>query len=156
MTGHAAHWAAADGPTTKQRMGAQRAVSRLLEALAPEAPLARREVPAVGGVQCLRTARGCILQGAEGAVTVSWFPAAGSEPSLGELQVTLWHGTVHRPGASTRGPLGAVTVRETQYLPIEREDGWRWRASDGAMLDTDALVVRCRTLLDESAAHAAR
>jgi hypothetical protein len=156
MTGHAAHWAAADGPSTKQRMGAQRAVSRLLEVLAPEMPLARREVPVTAGVQCLRTARGCILQGVEGAVSVSWFPSAGSEPSLGELQVTLWHGTLHRPGASTRGPAGAVTVREAIFFPIEREDGWRWRTTDGTMLDTDALAMQCRALLGESAAHAAR
>jgi hypothetical protein len=145
-----AYWATADGPSTKQRQGAQRAVSRLLELLAPEVPAARREAP-VPEILCLRTARGCILQGHGGAVSVSWFPSAGSERSLGELQVTLWRGTVARPGGTSRAPSGATTLREVNFLPVESEDGgWRWRASDGMLLDTDALAVRCRALLGES------
>lgn len=150
-----AHWAAADGPSTKQRQGAQRAVTRLLDVLAPEVPATRLEHGVATEIRRMRTARGCILQGSAGAVSVSWFPSAASERSLGELQVILWRGTVSRPGANSRLPSGAVSLREDSFLPIEEAEGaWRWRAKDGTLLDTDSLAGRCRSLLGEPGAQA--
>ena len=135
-----------DPPTTKQRTSVQREVTRLVDELAPVRAPARPGAvqPAV---QCHRLPRGCVLQGATRAVSVSWFPAAASEASLGELQLVSWRGTVSLPGSAARRS-GATMLDEFVLSPIEKEDGvWRWQSAT-ADWTTDELVARCRDLLD--------
>lgn len=145
---------AARGPSTpssKQRFGAQHAVARLLDALAPERPPARREEP-LGTVQRLRTPRGCILQGTQSALTVSWFPAGPSDGTLGELQIIAWRGVVARPGAPQRqGGGSAESVWQEVLVPVENADGWAWRAEDGKLFDEKLLAQRCAAVLDGGA-----
>lgn len=140
---------AGDPPTTKQRTAIQKEVTRLVDELAPVRAPARPGAvqPAV---QCHRLPRGCVLQGATRAVSVSWFPAAASEPSLGELQLVSWRGTVSLPGSASRRS-GATMVDEVVLAPVESDGAWHWQGG-GTDLTTDALVARCRELLDTPAA----
>jgi len=134
-------------PTIKQRTGVQHAVGRLLDALAPERPPARgaEHTPTV---QRLRSPRGCILQAAKRAVSVSWFPSSTTETTLGELQVITWEGTVSRPG-SARRESGAKPVWETVLQPVPTTaDSWDWRAADDTVYDTASLVARCNAMLE--------
>jgi hypothetical protein len=135
-------------PTVKERNAAQQEVSRLLDTLAPE-----RTANRTGGkdvvVERHRTPRGCILQAAAGAVTVSWFPDSAQGAELGELQVVAWRGTVSRPGSSQRAS-GAQLVEEMVLRPVENRMGdLQWRATDGTMYTTDTLATRCTELLDQ-------
>ncbi len=135
-------------PTVKQRNGVQHAVGHLLDALAPERPPARGAEPATPTLRRLRTPRGCILQGAVRAVTVSWFPASSLQPALGELQVTTWNGTVSRPGSATREAAGAVALSSVVLEPAPMpDDRWGWRGADGKVIDTATLADHCQTLL---------
>lgn len=138
------------GSTVKQRTAVQHSVRRLLDDLAPERQPARG-APAPGPVQRHRTPRGCILQGATGAVSVSWFPATVNEERLGELQVVVWRGVVARPGSANRAHGGAVALSELVLRPAESADGdsWGWRGEDGRVLECDALASRCRALFEE-------
>lgn len=144
--------AEADWPTGKSRLGAQHAVTRLLDALAPERPPAKREAP-ITAIQRLRYPHGCILQSALGAVTVSWFPAVGV--ALGELQVITWRGTVSRPGSAQRATVGAEAVWREVLVPVQASDAqWQWRADDGAVYGGTALVERCQAMLGDTPADA--
>jgi hypothetical protein len=141
-----ARWAGP--PTAKDRAGVQRAVSRLLDELAPERAATRAERPPAA-IERHRTPRGCILQAAAGAVSVSWFADAANDAALGELQVVAWRGLVSRPG-STHQTEGAAVVRELVLRPVERPpDGFVWLGDDGVVYDTPALVAYCLALLDE-------
>ncbi len=151
-----------DRPTPAQRIGAQHAVARLLDALAPQKPPARRDGP-LPPIQRHRTPSGCILQATGRAVTVSWFPAATHSAALGELQLITWRGTVSRPGSAVRAATVAqVEMQETFELLAGRvgpvsagpDDDWRWRAVDGATYDAQALAARCHSLLEAEAAAA--
>ena len=140
-------WAA---PTTHQaRGGVKRAVDRLLDALAPERVVKRApRLPAA--IERHRTPRGCVLQAAAAAVSVTWFPDAATQTTHGELHVTAWQGVVSRPGSAHRAPGGAMVARELTLVPVEGgPDGWGWRAADGTLYDTDALVATCAALLEE-------
>src|SRR5262245_43187199 len=86
-------------PDSKGRLAAQRAATKLFDALAPERPPARGAVT-TPELQRVRSPRGCILQLPECAVTASWFPPGAHDASLGELIVIAWKGTVSRPGAA--------------------------------------------------------
>ena len=135
-------------PTVKERNAAQQHVSRLLDILAPE-----RTANRLGGkdavVERHRTPRGCILQAAAGAVSVSWFPDSAPGAELGELQVVAWSGTVSRPGSSQRAS-GAKLIEEIVLRPVENRMGeLEWRATDGTTFSTDALATRCGELLDQ-------
>ena len=88
-------------PTLKARNAVQQEVGRLLDLLAPERA-AHRMGTKTNEVDRHRTPRGCVLQAAAGAVTVSWFPDSAQGADLGELQVVAWSGTVSRPGSSQR------------------------------------------------------
>lgn len=137
-----------DRPTAQQRTGVQHAVNALLDALAPERP------PARGGetmpdVQRVRTPRGCILQGATRAVSVSWFPPGASDLQLGELQIVTWSGRVARPGAA-RAPgagSGAETLAQEILTPALADGTWEWKATDGARYTREALAARCEAML---------
>src|SRR5438067_8418362 len=97
-------------PSVKERTGVQRAVDRLLDALAPERTVTRApRLPRLPlPVERHRTPRGCILQAPGAAVSVSWFPDAATDAAFGELQVIAWRGTVSRPGSAHRDPGGAT------------------------------------------------
>jgi len=134
-------------PTAKARNAVQQEVSRLLEMLAPERA-AHRMGTATNEVLRHRTPRGCVLQTAAGAVTVSWFPDSAQGAELGELQVVAWSGTVSQPGSSRRTS-GAEVVEEMVLRPVEsRAGGMDWRSTDGSIYSTDALAAHCATLLE--------
>jgi hypothetical protein len=142
-------------PTVKQRTAVQQAVTRLLDALAPERPPARGAEPAAPAVQRFRTPRGCILQGETHAVSVSWFPAATVTPEYGELQVISWEGVVSRPGATRVAGHAARAVWEDLLSPVEKEgEAWAWRSGDGSVHASASLVDRCHRLLERTAAPA--
>lgn len=134
--------------SARERTAVQQAVDRLLHVLAPERAVSRAVAPPEA-IERHRTPRGCILQAATGAVSVSWFPDAASGALIGELQVVVWRGTVSRPGSSRR-VAGATVVRELVVHPVDGGvAGWGWRDADGAVHDTDALAARCLALLRE-------
>ena len=137
-----------DPPTSKQRTAVQKEVTRLIDALAPvRAPV--RPGAATPAVQCHRLPRGCVLQGATTAVSVSWFAAAPSENSLGELQFVIWRGTVSLPGSAVRRS-GAQLVSEQVLVPVDGGNGeWQWQGDD-VLLTTDDLVARCHDLLADA------
>ena len=145
-------WAAP--PTVRERAGVERAVARLLDELAPERTVTRApRLP--GPVERHRTPRGCILQAAAAAVSVSWFPDAATDVAFGELQVIAWRGVVSRPGSAHRAPGGAAIAQELVLRPAEGEVGapgageWVWRAADGTVYDTAALAAYCLALLEQ-------
>ena len=151
-----------DRPTAAQRTGAQHAVARLFDALAPQKPPARRDGPAPA-IQRHRSPSGCILQAATRAVTVSWFPASTNDTALGELQLVTWRGTVSRPGSARPAAGGAVVDQQETFallpgtvgaITATTRDDWFWRAADGTMYDAQAFAARCHALLDEAAAAA--
>ncbi|MDF2771881.1 MAG: hypothetical protein K0S86_1375 [Geminicoccaceae bacterium] len=134
-------------PTVKMRNAAQQEVNRLLDGLAPERTAARR-VAANAEIERHRTPRGCILQAPAGAVSVSWFADSAQGSELGELQVVAWHGKVSRPGSSERSA-GAEVVEQLVLRPVDRDGEMVWRADDGTVYSTDALVAHCLELLEE-------
>lgn len=138
-------WAAR--PTVKERNAVQRAVTALLDELAPERMPKRERLPIP--VEQHRTPGGCVLQAATGAVTVSWFPDTVNDASLGELHVVVWRGVVSRRGSAAR-PEGAVVTGELVLFPFERaRDDCAWRAADGKTYDSHALAAHCLSLLAE-------
>ena len=147
VEGTTARWT--DPLTNKQRAAVQREVTRLVDELAPQRAPARPGA-ATPAVQCHRLPRGCVLQGAERAVSLSWFPASAGEDAFGELQLVTWRGVVSLPGSAAKRA-GATMIGELILVPIETESGvWRWQGA-GTDLDTDGVVARCRTLLDSTA-----
>lgn len=135
-------------PTAKQKNAVQRAVTALLDELAPERVLKRAE-QLRGPVEQHRTPNGCVLQAATAAVSVSWFPEAANDALLGELHVVVWSGIVSRRGSPKR-PEGATVTRELVLRPVDKpSDELVWRAEDGGMYDTAALAARCLALLEE-------
>src|SRR5438309_2230 len=106
----APRWSAA--PTVKEKNAVQRAVTALLDELAPERVLSRGE-RIRGPIEQHRTPTGCVLQAAAAALSVSWFAEedANAPGAFGELHVLVWRGVVSRRGA-TRNPDGAAMVKE--------------------------------------------
>jgi hypothetical protein len=131
----------------KEKNAVAKAVTALLDELAPERVL--RRVEALGAVEQHRTPNGCVLQGRTAALSVSWFAPGGSETTLGELHVNVWQGIVSRRG-SPRQKEGAKTVAELVFKPIERpaEDSPIWRGADGKEYDTASLAAHCLALLE--------
>ena len=145
----------ADRPTVAQRTSVQQAVNRLFELLVPQKPPTRRDDPAAA-TQRHRSPTGCILQGADLAVSVSWFADSANDLTLGELQLIAWRGQVSRPGAARRpgtGP-GATPIYQEALTPIDGGvgTGWVWRDAAGTTYDNAALAARCEALLAEGAA----
>jgi hypothetical protein len=134
--------------SAKEKNIVQRAVTALLDQLAPERVL-KRDDKLRGSVEQHRTPKGCVLQAPNAAVSVSWFVDAGKQAPLGELHVIVWSGTVSRRGAAAN-PEGAKVVKELVLRPIEAPvDDCVWRAMDGTEYDTAALAARCVALLAE-------
>jgi len=135
-------------PTAKEKNVVQRAVNSLLDALAPERATTRADrLPAT--IEQHRTPTGCVLQAPTAAVSLSWFPDAANDSSLGELQVFVWQGVVSRRGAAPR-PDGARVTNEFVLRPVERPtDDCVWRAEDGTTYSVPSLAAHCMALLDE-------
>jgi hypothetical protein len=140
-------------PTYKSKNAVQRSVTALLDELAPERVL-RRIDALPGQIEQHRTPSGCVLQAANCAVSVSWFPEESKAGKLGELHVLVWSGTVARRG-STSGKKGAALVTEFVLHPIEPPaDDCLWRGNDGTQFDTASLAARCLDLLAEQVKRA--
>ena len=138
-------WSAS--PAAKVRTAIQRSVTQLLDELAPERVLGKVTHPE-GGIEQHRTPTGCVLQAADCAVSVSWFPETNKANELGELQVLVWRGKVTRRG-SRPPPKGATVVAEMVLRPIEPPtDECLWQAGDGSRYDTASLAAKCIALLD--------
>lgn len=134
-------------PTVKSKNAVQRAVTALLDELAPERVLKRAEQLPLP-VEQHRTPTGCVLQAPTAAISVSWFADAAKGAPLGELHVVVWRGTVARRGA-TRNQRGATIVEEHILLPIEPPAAeCLWQATDGTKYDTAALAAWCLALLE--------
>ena len=133
-------------PTLKERNAVQRSVERLLDELAPEQALRRGERPALP-VEPHRTPSGCILQAPAAALSVSWFADATEDPTLGELQIVLWRGTVARRGIP-RPVKGAVVAGELVLHPADGLGESAWKASDGRVFDTEQLAAHCLAMLE--------
>lgn len=130
----------------KEKNAVAKAVTALLDELAPERVL--RRVEALGAVEQHRTPNGCVLQGRTAALSVSWFAPGGSETTLGELHVVVWRGIVSRRG-SPRQKEGATIVGELMFKPIERPaDDLLWRGADAKEYDTASLSAHCLALLE--------
>jgi hypothetical protein len=126
----------------------QRAVTALLDELAPERVVKRIE-RAPMTIEQHRTPGGCVLQAPTAALSVSWFPDPADDAALGELHVVVWRGVVSRRG-SPRKPGGATVTRELVLRPIERPSNELvWRAADGTPYDTESLAAKCLALLEE-------
>jgi hypothetical protein len=135
-------------PSAKAKNAVQRAVTALLDELAPERVLTRGE-HLRAPIEQHRTPTGCVLQAATAAVSVSWFAEAGTDAPLGELHVVVWRGVVSRRGSAARRE-GAMIVKQLVLRPIERPtDECLWRATNGTEFDTTALAAHCIGLLEE-------
>jgi hypothetical protein len=142
--------------SAKEKNIVQRAVTALLDQLAPERVLKRSDnLP--GSVEQHRTPKGCVLQAPMAAVSVSWFVDPAKEAPLGELHVIVWSGVVSRRGKAAN-PEGAKIEKELVLRPIEAasSSGCVWRATDGTEFDTPALAARCIALLEEQIGLAGR
>jgi hypothetical protein len=135
-------------PTPKERNAVQRAVTMLLDVLAPERATTRAPRAPVP-VEQHRTPNGCILQAPTAALSVSWFPDGSSVSAIGELQVVVWHGIASRRGSTPRRE-GATVVRELTVRPLDHPtDAAIWRMDDGTTYDTEGLAAYCLNLLKE-------
>ena len=139
-------------PTIKEKSAVQRSVTKLLDVLAPERSVMRAEHPPAP-IEPYRTASGCVLQAATAALSVSWFPDAATDTSLGELQVLLWRGVVSRRGAAAVRETPTV-IRELTLRPVEHPPGGLgWRdASSNTIYDVQALAGSCIALLEKQLA----
>jgi len=140
-----ADWSSSRQHATRRRTAVQHEVTRLLDTLAPERTPQRRPAPEPA-VRAYRWPARCILQGAEHAVSVSWFPAGRDDDTLGEMLVIAWRGIVSHPGATRRAADEAVAIRSLLLHPEETDGGaWSWRTESGEpVLDTTALATYCR------------
>jgi hypothetical protein len=135
-------------PSAKEKNVVQRAVTALLDELAPEKVLSRGE-RLRAPVEQHRTPNGCVLQAPTAAVSVSWFADAGNDAALGELHIVVWRGVVSRRGAPPR-PEGATIVTELVLRPIERPTtDYVWRAANGTEYDTQSLAAQCLAMLEQ-------
>jgi hypothetical protein len=132
--------------SAKAKVAVQRAVTALLDELAPEHNPRRIAVP-VGTVSQHRTPSGCVLQAPECAVSVSWFLNTNEKPTHGELHVLVWRGTLARRGTPLRGE-NATLLTELVLKPVESpDDDCTWEASDGVRYGTASLAAKCLGLL---------
>jgi hypothetical protein len=134
--------------SAKEKNVVQRAVTALLDQLAPEKVLKRGDQLQLP-IEQHRTPNGCVLQAPTAAVSVSWFSKTGKDTPLGELQVIVWKGVVSRRGRAAN-PQGATIIKELLLRPIEAPlDDCVWRSTDGDEFDTAALAAHCIALLKE-------
>lgn len=140
--------------TPQQRAAARRELERLLDKLVADI---KHRIPMPGAAAAGETPESalvpyrspdrCVVQGASGAVSVSWFPAQFTDVSLGELQVIEWQGVVAVRGAVRRRESAAASiVRADVYRQVQTPEGWGWQPStsdDAAAVSTDHLTALC-------------
>src|SRR5258705_13529121 len=83
--------------SAKEKNIVQRAVTALLDQLAPERVLKRGD-QILAAVEQHRTPKGCVLQAPTAAGRAAWFDDAGKGAPPGGLHVVDWGGVVSRPG----------------------------------------------------------
>jgi len=136
-----------NAPSAKAKNAVQRAVTALLDELAPER-VVRRVEALPGLIEQHRTAERCILQAETAALTVSWFAASGKDKDFGELHVLVWNGIVKHRGKQKRGKR-ATLVSEMILRPVEpAEEVFAWVADTGEKYSTEALATKCAALLE--------
>jgi len=136
-------------PTAKEKSAVQRAVTELLDALAPHR-VVKRSDEVHGPIEQHRTPGGCVLQARAAAISVSWFADNRAQDTLGELHINVWHGVVSRGGSSHRRPTKATIVSERIARPsLASGDACVWRTEDGKEFNTSALAAHCNALLDQ-------
>jgi len=136
-------------PTVKERNAVQRAVTNLLDLLAPERATTRADRSPIP-IEQYRTPSGCVLQAATAALSVSWFADAPTDAGLGELQVVLWRGVVTRRGAGPTREVATVVREYTLQPVVDSVDGAAWRdAADDSLYDIRRLGDHCLALLKE-------
>lgn len=134
-------------PTAKEKSAVQRAVTELLDSLAPERVVKRGDM-LHGPIEQHRTPVGCVLQAESAALSVSWFVDNRSD-TLGELHVNVWRGIVSRGGSSHRKPAKASIISERVFRPMTKSiEGCIWRGDDDKEFDTPALAKFCIALLE--------
>jgi len=138
--------------TPQQRAAARRELERLLDKLVSDI---KHRIPGPGAMADpsesallpYRSPDRCVVQGAERAVSVSWFPAQFTDVSLGELQVIEWRGVVAVRGATRRRESAAATIlRADVYRQVQTPEGWGWQPAgpdEAPILSTDALAAAC-------------
>jgi hypothetical protein len=138
--------------TPQQRAAARRELERLLDKLVADI---KHRIPGPGAMADpsdsallpYRSPDRCVVQGAERAVSVSWFPAQFTDVSLGELQVIEWRGVVAVRGATRRRESAAATIlRADVYRQLPTADGWGWQplgSDDAVVLSTEDLAAAC-------------
>jgi hypothetical protein len=137
--------------TPQQRAAARRELERLLDKLVTDIKHLTPTVPASaelpeGALTPYRSPDRCVVQGAEGAVSVSWFPAQFTDSTLGELQVIEWRGVVSVRGAVRRREpaVAASIVHADVYHQVQTSSGWGWQPVEGALVfSTDDLALHC-------------
>jgi hypothetical protein len=136
-------------PTAKEKSAVQRAVTQLLDTLAPH-KVVKRSDEIHGPIEQHRTPAGCILQARAAALSVSWFSDTRAQETLGELHINVWNGVVSRGGSSHRRPTKATIVSEKVVRPILiAGDACVWRTEDGKEFETPALAEHCTSLLEK-------
>ena len=129
----------------KAKTAFRRHVTELLDALAPEKVLGKAD-PAKLRIEEHRTPDGCVLQGPDAALQVSWYPEKDDAPA--SLNVVVWNGVVSRRGAPRRG--GATVVFEETYSPVDAAtDDKVWKRADETLVDTPSLAEHCLALLEK-------
>ena len=138
--------------TPQQRAAARRELERLLDKLVADI---KHRIPGPGAMADpsdsallpYRSPDRCVVQGAERAVSVSWFPAQFTDVSLGELQVIEWRGVVAVRGATRRRESAAATIlRADVSRQWQTADGWGWQplgSDDALVLSTEDLAAAC-------------
>ncbi|HKT09262.1 MAG TPA: hypothetical protein VJR24_15285 [Gemmatimonadaceae bacterium] len=138
--------------TPQQRAAARRELERLLDKLVADI---KHRIPGPGALAeqsesallPYRSPDRCVVQGADRAVSVSWFPAQFTDVSLGELQVIEWRGVVAVRGAARRRESQAATIlRADVYRQVQTAEGWGWQPSvpeDALVLSTEDLAAAC-------------
>lgn len=135
----------------RRKTATRRSVSALMDELSPPRRLTRNE-QRPGPVEDYRTASGCVLQGPESALSVSWFSDDSATDSEGELYIRAWRGKLFRRGGADR-PAGAHIVTEVVLHPVHvTNDECEWRAPGGEQFDFAGLVQHCHSLLAAPAA----
>lgn len=139
----------ANAPTAKEKSAVQRAVTQLLDTLAPH-KVVKRSDELHGPIEQHRTPAGCVLQARAAAISVSWFADSRAQDTLGELHINVWNGVVSRGGSSHRRPTKATIVSEKVVRPtLIVGDACVWRTEDGTEFETPALAAHCTALLDQ-------
>jgi hypothetical protein len=133
---------------SKARNAVQREVAALVDDLVPDRALGRSEKPA-DAIERYRTPTGCVLQGADRAVSISWFANATDDVTFGELHILHWQGRVARRGGTGARGESATVISDIVFHPSDTtKDHVRWRSANGEPVDRQELAQKCLALLE--------